>query len=300
MKILLLGKDGQVGQELQRTLLPLGDTLALGRSEADLSDLPELRATLASHGPDIIVNAAAYTAVDKAESEPEAAARINMDAVSVLAQYAKTNNATLVHYSTDYVFGGTGETAHVETDLTAPQSVYGTTKRDGETAIIESGCRGLIFRTSWVFSSQGGNFLKTILRLAATKSELKVVADQYGAPTSAELIADVTALAIHGSRQGRLPNGIYHLAASGATNWCEFARYIVSQARAGGLELQLTADQIHPIPASEYPTPAKRPQNSRLNTDKLSQALQLRMPHWTLHTDRAIDQLIRLGNQKNA
>ncbi|CAB3678358.1 dTDP-4-dehydrorhamnose reductase [Achromobacter deleyi] len=300
MKILLLGKDGQVGQELQRTLLPLGETLALGRSGADLSDLSTLRATLQAHNPDIIVNAAAYTAVDKAESEPQAAAQINTIAVSALAQHAKATDALLVHYSTDYVFNGAGDTPYLETNPTDPQSVYGTTKRDGEAAILDSGCNALIFRTSWVFSSRGGNFLKTILRLAATKDSLNVVADQFGAPTSAELIADVTALAINAFRQDRLQAGIYHLTASGVVSWCEFARYIVNQATAQGIALTLTANQVHAIPAADYPTPAKRPQNSRLDNSKLSSALRLQMPHWTAHASRAIDQLKRLGNPNNA
>lgn len=295
MKILLLGKDGQVGQELQRTLLSLGDVIALGRSSANLNDPDSLPAILDTHLPDIIVNAAAYTAVDKAESDQEAATQINTHAVSSLAQYAKVRGALLVHYSTDYVFDGASKTPYTETDPTGPQSVYGATKLAGETAILESGCKALIFRTSWVFSSQGGNFLKTILRLAHTKTSLNVVADQFGAPTSAELIADVTALAINSHCQQRLPEGIYHLTASGAASWYEFARYIVAGTAARGVTLQLSADRINPIPASNYPTPAKRPQNSRLDTTKLSLALQLQMPHWTAHTDRAIDQLIKLG-----
>lgn len=295
MKILLLGKDGQVGRELQRTLLPLGEVIALGRHGADLSDLEALHATLEAHRPDVIVNAAAYTAVDKAESDRDMAAQINFRAVSALAKYAKARDALLTHYSTDYVFDGASGSPHTEVDLVGPQSVYGATKLAGETAITDSGCRAIVFRTSWVFSSHGSNFLKTILRLAQTKSSLNVVADQFGAPTSAELIADVTALAVNGYHRNQFADGIYHLAASGEASWCEFARYIVSQASARGAALQLTADGINAIPAADYPTPAKRPQNSRLNTSKLSQALQLQLPHWTAHTDRAIDQLIKIG-----
>jgi len=295
VKIVLLGKDGQVGQELQRTLLALGELVALGRHSGDLNDLASLRATLEAYAPDVIVNAAAYTAVDKAEGDQEAAAQINTHAVSTLAQYAKVSGSLLVHYSTDYVFDGASETPYAETDPTGPQSVYGATKLAGETAILDSGCKALIFRTSWVFSSQGGNFLKTILRLAHTKTSLNVVADQFGAPTSAELIADVTALAINSHRQEMLPDGVYHLTASGVASWFEFARYIVTRAAAAGATLQLAADRISAIPASSYPTPAKRPQNSRLDTTKLSRALQLQLPHWTAHTDRAIEQLIKLG-----
>lgn len=295
MKILLLGKDGQVGQELQRTLLPLGEVVALGRHGADLNDLEALHSTLHAHRPDTIVNAAAYTAVDKAESDQDMAAQINCRAVSALAQYAKAHDALLTHYSTDYVFDGAGEDPYTENDTVGPQSVYGATKLAGEQAIIDSGCKALVFRTSWVFSSQGGNFLKTILRLAHTKSSLNVVADQFGAPTSAELIADVTALAICSYRKKQFSEGIYHLSASGTASWYEFARYIVSQASIRGATLQLTADGINAIPARDYPTPAKRPHNSRLNTSKLSQALQLQLPHWTAHTDRAIDQLIKIG-----
>ncbi|MBB1598203.1 dTDP-4-dehydrorhamnose reductase [Achromobacter sp. UMC46] len=295
MRILLLGKDGQVGQELQRTLLPLGELQALGRDGADLNNIDTLQAVLEAHKPEIIVNAAAYTAVDKAESDQETAAQINARAVSVLARHAQAHNCLLVHYSTDYVFDGTAEDRYTEAHPTRPQSVYGATKLAGETAILESGCKAFIFRTSWVFSSQGGNFLKTILRLARTKTSLNVVADQFGAPTSAELIADVTSLALCSYRHNQMAEGIYHLTASGTATWCEFARYIVSQASARGVELQLTADQINAIPTTDYPTPAKRPQNSRLDTSKLSQALQLQLPHWTAHTNRAIDQLIKLG-----
>lgn len=295
MKILLLGKDGQVGQELQRTLLPLGEVIALGRQSADLNNLEALHATLQTHRPDTIVNAAAYTAVDKAESDQDMATQINYRAVSALAEYARTHRALLTHYSTDYVFDGAGEDPYTEVDPVGPESVYGATKLAGEKAILDSGCKALIFRTSWVFSSQGGNFLKTILRLAHTKTSLNVVADQFGAPTSAELIADVTALAICSYRKKQFAEGIYHLAASGTASWCEFARYIVSQASSRGAALQLTAEGINAIPATDYPTPAKRPQNSRLNTNKLSTALQLQLPHWTAHTDRAIDQLIKIG-----
>ncbi|EFF78302.1 dTDP-4-dehydrorhamnose reductase [Achromobacter piechaudii] len=295
MKILLLGKDGQVGQELQRTLLPLGEVIALGRHDVDLTDLDALHATLRVHRPDTIVNAAAYTAVDKAENEKDLAAQINCRAVSALAQYSNEHNALLIHYSTDYVFDGAAKNPYSETDPVGPQSVYGATKLAGEKAIIDSGCKALVFRTSWVFSSHGGNFLKTILRLARTKTSLNVVADQFGAPTSAELIADVSALAICSYRKKQFAEGLYHLTASGTASWHEFARYIVSEASSRGAALQLTAERINAIPARDYPTPAKRPQNSRLNTSKLSQALQLQLPHWTAHTDRAIDQLIQIG-----
>ena len=291
MKIVLLGKDGQVGHELQRTLLPLGQLVALGRNKANLQELTGLKNVLHAHKPDIIVNAAAYTAVDKAESDEATANQINAEAVKVLADYALQANTLLVHYSTDYVFDGQKSGAYLETDDTCPQSAYGRSKRGGEEAILNSGCNALVFRTSWVFSTYGGNFVKTILRLAGERDSLNIVADQIGAPTSAELIADVTALAIAGYRNNSIANGIFHLTAAGETSWHGLASHVLQQALANGADLMLKPGQLHPIATEEYPLPAKRPKNSRLNTGKLSAALGLQLPDWTIHVDRAVNQL---------
>lgn len=292
MKILLLGKDGQVGHELQRTLLSLGQVLAVGRSAADLSQPATLNTVLDEYRPDVIVNAAAYTAVDKAESDEAAAFAVNAEALAVLAAYAAQRDALLVHYSTDYVFDGTRvEGRYVESDVTAPQSAYGRSKRAGETAILESGCKALIMRTSWVVSSYGSNFIKTMLRLAKERDALSVVADQYGAPTSAELIADVTSFAILGHRDGKLASGIYHLTASGSTTWHGLASHVIARAAANGATLKVVASAISAIPSSAYPLPAKRPANSRMDNRKLQQALGLQFPDWTVHVNRIVDQL---------
>ncbi len=293
MKILLLGKDGQVGHELQRTLLPLGQLTALGRKEADLKDIDGLKQTLQAQAPGIIVNAAAYTAVDKAESDEDAAYRINAEAVGAMAEYASSANALLVHYSTDYVYDGEKAGAYAESDSTNPQSVYGRTKLAGEEAILRNGCRALIFRTSWVFSAHGGNFIKTVMRLAQERESLGIVADQIGAPTSAELIADVTAMAIAAHKKNAIADGIYHLTAAGEVSWHGFATHIVNKLRETGLELKLNAAQIRPISTEEYPLPAIRPKNSRLNSGKLNIALSLEIPHWTIHADRTLGQLTR-------
>jgi dTDP-4-dehydrorhamnose reductase len=249
---------------------------------------------LDSHSPDVIVNAAAYTAVDKAESNRDAAHAINAESVAVIANYAKARDALLVHYSTDYVFDGSKESPYEPTDTTNPLSVYGATKRQGEEAIEASGCRFLIFRTSWVFSVHGGNFVKTILRLAKERETLNIVADQHGAPTSAELIADVTALAIAGHRQGLCKSGIYHLTAAGQTTWHGLASHIVARACANGVAVKATAHSIKPIPTDAYPLPAPRPKNSRLDTSALSNALLLQFPDWTVHVNRTVDQLTTL------
>lgn len=291
MKTLLFGKNGQVGRELQRTLLPLGEIIALGKNEADLTNFPALRDLMNAHTPDIIVNAAAYTAVDKAENDEATAYKINAEAVAVLASYAKHHRILLVHYSTDYVFDGEKPTAYLETDNTNPQSAYGRSKRAGEEAILHSGCNALIFRTSWVFSTHGNNFVKTILRLAKERENIKVVADQFGAPTSAELLADVTTLAIACYRNRTLTNGIYHLTAAGETSWHGFACQIVKRALKNGAPLKLDTKQIHPIPTEEYPLPARRPKNSRLDTSALASALGLYLPDWKIHVDRVVDQL---------
>lgn len=291
MKILLLGKNGQVGRELQRTLLPLGEVIALDRSQANLENLTELQHVLQTHKPDHIVNAAAYTAVDKAETDDVAAFKINAEAVGLLASYAAQADILLVHYSTDYVFDGLKEGDYVETDTPNPQGVYGSSKRAGEVAIQQSECEALIFRTSWVFSSHGHNFIKTILRLAQEKESLNIVADQFGAPTSAELLADVTALAISGYRSNALPKGIYNLTSAGSTTWYDLACHVVKRAQENGTKLKLSHQKISPILTEQYPLPAQRPKNSRLNTGALATALGLQLPDWKIHVDRAIDQL---------
>jgi dTDP-4-dehydrorhamnose reductase len=294
MRILLLGKNGQVGRELQRTLPPLGEVIALDRKEADFNDLAGLRTMLYSHAPDIIVNAAAYTAVDKAETEEATALRINAEAVEVLADYARYNGSLLVHYSTDYVFDGQKSGAYIETDVTNPLSVYGKSKRKGEEAVMQGGCHYLIFRTSWVYSTHGSNFIKTILRLAKERDHLNIVADQIGAPTSAELIADVTALSIAAYFADVLPEGMYHLTASGETTWHGLASYVVENAIKLGARLKLDLGNIRPITTEEYPLPASRPKNSRLDNSKLTARLGFPMPDWRIHVDRAVEQLIQL------
>ncbi|WP_028101460.1 dTDP-4-dehydrorhamnose reductase [Pseudoduganella violaceinigra] len=291
MKILLIGKNGQVGQELQRTLLPLGELVALGRAELDLGDLAAVRAALAQHAADVVVNASAYTAVDRAEADEAGAQAVNASAVGAMAEYARASGALLLHYSTDYVFDGTKDAPYVEGDATAPQSAYGRSKRAGEEAIAASGCKALVFRTSWVFSAHGGNFIKTMLRLAGERDSLNVVADQFGAPTSAELIADVSALALAAYRRGALADGIYHLTAAGATSWHGLASYAIARAQARGAAFQVDPARICPIATEAYPLPAKRPKNSRLDTSKLAAALGLQLPDWKIHVDRLIDQL---------
>ncbi|WP_303290719.1 dTDP-4-dehydrorhamnose reductase [Marinobacter sp. SS5-14b] len=294
MTVLLFGANGQVGTELRRTLLPHGRLVALSRSEVDLTDAGAIREAIDAHAPSIIVNAAAYTAVDKAESEPELAGAINRDAVAVMAEAAKASGALLIHYSTDYVFDGEGVTPYAPDAPAAPQSVYGQTKLDGERAIVASGCAHLIFRTSWVFASHGHNFVKTMLRLGQEKPGLRVVSDQIGAPTSAELIADVTGLAISGYRAEQIKTGVYHLTAGGETSWYGFASFVLQHARKRGLQLTLNPDAIEAIPTSEFPTPARRPANSRLGCTTLERALGIEMPDWRLHAARAVEQLIEI------
>lgn len=292
MKILLFGKNGQVGWELQRSLAPLGELIALDRHSrthgGDLSDLDAIAATVRAVEPDVIVNAAAYTAVDRAESEMERAALINARAVEVLARSARAIDAWLVHYSTDYVFDGGGQRAWLETDTVNPLGVYGLTKLAGEQAIQASGCRHLVFRTSWVYAPRGGNFAKTMIRLAGEREQLSVIDDQFGAPTGAELLADVTAHALRTA--GRRPelSGLYHLAAAGETNWFDYARHVLNFSRGLGVKLKLPENALQAIPSSQYPTPAKRPLNSRLNTEKLKSAFELELPDWRFGVERML------------
>jgi len=268
VKILLTGKNGQVGWELARSLAPLGEIIAHDHASLELADADAICSVVRDIKPAIIVNAAAYTAVDKAESEPDAARAINAHAPRVLAEEARKLGALLVHYSTDYVFDGTKPGSYVETDTANPISVYGQSKLQGELAIQASGCRHLIFRTSWVFGPHGGNFLLTMLRLAGERSELKIVDDQFGAPTSSRMIADATAhaLRVDGAE------GLFHLTASGRTSWCGFAREIFKTA---GLNTMVT-----PITSDQYPTAARRPLNSSLDCCKLSKAFDFTPPPW--------------------
>ena len=285
MKILLLGKNGQVGWELQRSLAPLGELVALDRQGApglvgDVSDLEGLAATVRALRPQLIVNAAAHTAVDKAESEPDLARRLNAEAPAVLAREAAACGALLVHYSTDYVFDGSGERPWREGDATGPLGVYGRTKLEGEQAIAASGCRHLILRTSWVYAARGGNFAKTMLRLARERERLTVIDDQWGAPTGAELIADVTAQAAARLRQAPGKAGLYHLAAAGATTWFEYAKYVLTQAQRAQSAIEMKVTEVAPIATRDYPTPARRPHNSRLDCTRLQAAFDLRLPPW--------------------
>jgi dTDP-4-dehydrorhamnose reductase len=298
MRILLTGKHGQVGFELQRALAPLGEVCAVDYAECDLADASALCELVRSVKPDLIVNAAAYTAVDKAEAEPEPARAVNAVVPGVLGEEAAKRGAWVVHYSTDYVFDGTKPDAYTEDDPTNPLSVYGRTKRDGEIALAASGARHLIFRTSWVVGAHGSNFAKTILRLALEREHLDVVADQYGAPTSAALLADVTAhLVRQRQREGdeSFSYGLYHLVAGGETTWCEYARFVVSEALAVGRPLKLSPDEIRAIPSSEYPSAAKRPANSRLNICKVRKIFGLELPNWQNGVRHVLQQILLNG-----
>ncbi|MDN3545602.1 dTDP-4-dehydrorhamnose reductase [Kinneretia asaccharophila] len=292
-KILLLGKNGQLGWELQRALAPLGELIALDRHEGgDLAQPDTLRATLKHHRPDVIVNAAAYTAVDKAESEPELALQINARAPGLLAEYAAAQNALLLHYSSDYVFDGSGSAPRDEAAATGPLSVYGRSKLEGEQAIAASGCRHLILRTSWVYAARGGNFAKTMLRLAAEREQLKVIADQIGAPTGADLLADLSAHMLRTTLQRPELGGLYHAVAAGETSWHAYACHVIEFARARGVSLKVPPEQVLAIPTTDYPTPAQRPLNSRLSTTKLQQAFGLRLPPWQQGVERMLNEIL--------
>jgi len=305
MKILLLGREGQIGWELQRSLAPLGELVALGRNGdrnpggmcGELTDLEGLARTVRSMHPDVIVNAAAHTAVDRAESEPELARQINALAPGVLAQEARACGAWLVHYSTDYVFDGSGEIPWQENDATRPLSVYGQTKLEGEQAVAQS-ARHLIFRTSWVYAARGGNFAKTMLRLAQTRDTLNVIDDQIGAPTGADLLADITAHAIRqvtGSGSGAPGTsdlaGIYHLVASGHTSWFGYAKYVLAQAQIAQPAIQMIVNQVNPVASTAFPTAARRPHNSRMDTTKLRATFGLHLPHWQEGVARMLSEM---------
>ncbi len=296
--LLLLGADGQLGWELRRALLPLGELSALGRAQADLSDPSGLRELLDRLRPAVIVNAAAYTAVDRAESEPELARQVNADAVALLAEYAARSGAWLVHYSTDYVFDGSAQRPWREDDAPNPLSVYGRTKLQGEQAIRASGCAHLILRTSWVFAARGNNFARTMVRLAQEREQLRVVADQFGAPTSAELVADVSALALHRLlREPRLAQdntGLYHLSSSGSTSWHGYAQHVLRHVAARGMALRCDEHAVQPITTAEYPLPAPRPANSRLDCAALQDWLEVRLPAWQPQLERMLDEAFDL------
>ena len=298
MKILLFGKRGQVGWELQRSLAPLGQVIALDLDHGgadglcgDFTNRPGLAGTVRRVKPDVIVNAAAYTAVDKAESDHDLAHRINATAPGVLADEAQEIGAWLVHYSTDYVFDGRGTTPWLETDATRPLSVYGQTKLEGETAVARCD-KHLVFRTSWVYAARGQNFARTMLRLAQERDQLKVIDDQIGAPTGAELLADVTAHALRTVENRTELAGIYHLAAGGETSWHGYAKFVIEQARRAGQQVRVAPEAIEAILTSEYPTPAERPLNSRLDTRKLQATFGLILPEWKAGVARMLTEVI--------
>lgn len=301
MKILLLGKNGQVGWELQRALQPLGEVIALDRSISldgligDLANFDQIKQTIEKVQPNIIVNAAAYTAVDKAESDQENADLINHLAVKNLAELCQTHHILLIHYSTDYVFNGAGTKAWSESDLTDPVNLYGNTKRLGEIALEQSGCAFINFRTCWVYGSHGNNFIKTMLKLASNREELSIIHDQIGAPTGAALIADVTAQALKyyslmDAQQQKDLLGHYHLAATGECSWFDYAQFVFELAKQKGQFLAI--QKVNAIETTAYPTPAKRPLNSRLNTNKLQANFKIHLPNWKLGVAQVLEEII--------
>ncbi|MGZ5018027.1 MAG: dTDP-4-dehydrorhamnose reductase [Methylobacter sp.] len=296
MKILLFGKGGQVGWELQRSLAPLGEVVALGTDSQDLcgdfTHLDGIVETVRAVAPDVIVNAAAYTAVDKAESEPDLSRTINALAPGLLAEEAQRSGAWLIHYSTDYVFDGSGDKPWSETDPVAPLSIYGKTKLAGEEAIRATDCQHLIFRTSWVYAARGGNFAKTMLRLAGERDQLTVINDQIGAPTGADLLADVTAHALRVALQHPEVSGLYHLAAGGQTSWHEYANFVIDFARQAGIKIKVAPEAIQPVPTSAFPLPAPRPKNSRLDTGKLQNTFNLKLPPWQSGVTRMLTEIL--------
>lgn len=302
MKILLLGKNGQLGWELQRALQPLGKLVALSRHNenglcGDLSDLHGLAKTIEYLKPDVVVNAAAYTAVDKAESDREQAFLVNARAPAVIAQALKIHHGLLVHYSSDYVFDGTGESARTELAPGNPINYYGYTKLEGEREIAHSGCGHFIFRTSWVYGTHGGNFAKTMIKLAREKEKLAIVNDQIGVPTGGDLIADITAHAVRsyfneasGPARSALLSGLYHLVPDGETSWLAYANLIFDQLRAK--EEALALKEVVPVSTAHYPMPARRPLNSRLNNNKIKEVFNLHMPDWEPGVCRLVEELV--------
>lgn len=285
--ILLFGAEGQVGWELQRSLDLQSKVLPLTRAQANLADAAAVRLAIRNAKPDAIVNAAAYTAVDKAEAEPDLAFAINATAPAVMAEEAQAAGIPLIHYSTDYVYDGRKAGRYVETDATNPQSIYARSKLAGDEAVLASGAKAVILRTSWVYAARGANFLRTILRLAAERESLRVVSDQVGAPTSAALLASVaTRMLSHDAR------GVFHCTAAGETTWHGYATFIVAEALKLGAHLKLTPDRIEAISTEQYPTPAPRPKNSRLDCSKLERTLGLQLPPWQSHVQQALQALI--------
>jgi len=292
MNILLLGKNGQVGWELQRSLSLLGQVTALGHDEADFAHPQAVADRVRALRPDVIVNAAAHTAVDKAESEPERARLLNATTPGLLAEEAARLGAWLVHYSTDYVFDGSGSRPWRESDTPAPLSVYGATKLEGEQLIQQSGCRHLILRTSWVYAARGGNFAKTMLRLGSERERLTVIDDQWGAPTGADLLADVTAHAIRQLQQRPQDGGLYHCAAGGETTWHAYAKYVLAQASKAQTAINIKANEVAPVPTSAFPTPAMRPHNSRLDCGRLQATFGLQLPSWQQGVARMLQEVL--------
>lgn len=292
LKILLLGKNGQVGWELQRALAPLGELYAFDSSEANFLEADSICEKIIHLKPDVIVNAAAYTAVDKAESDVDTAKMVNAIVPGFIASTAKSIGALFVHYSTDYVFDGLGDHFHIETELTNPVNIYGQTKLEGEQNIQAACERYLIFRTSWVFGARGTNFAKTMLRLAKDHYELNVIDDQTGAPTGAELIADVTAHAISQVLQQPDKYGLYHLVAGGETTWNQYARFVIDYAHSRGIELKVTSENVKKVPSSAFVTAAQRPLNSRLSTQHLQSKFGLCLPAWQSGVQRMLDEYL--------
>lgn len=296
MKILLFGKTGQVGWELQRSLATLGDVVALSSKSqefcGDFTNLTGLASTVQAIAPDIIINAAAFTAVDQCEQDVELANLINVKAPTRLAEEAKKLKALFVHYSTDYVFDGSGNQPWMEGDVTNPLGVYAQTKLDAEKNIEAIGGDYLIFRTSWVYAPRGRNFAKTMIHLAQERDALSVVSDQIGAPTSAELIADVTAIAVRKTLDNLAHCGIYHLVADGYVSWHGFAAYVLDYCRQRGMQFKVLPDHVKAVTTAEYPTPAKRPLNSRLNTQKLKQTFNIYLPHWHVGVGRMLEEFL--------
>jgi dTDP-4-dehydrorhamnose reductase len=300
MKILLFGKNGQVGWELQRSLALLGEVTALdfdsaGPLSGDFSRPAQLEATVRAVSPDVIVNAAAHTAVDKAESEADLARAINAQAPAILAREAEKSGTWLVHYSTDYVFDGSGDQPRAEDSPTAPLNVYGQTKLEGEELIRASGCPHLIFRTSWVYGARGGNFAKTMLKLAGERDKLTVIDDQIGAPTGADLLADLTALGLRQARREPSLSGTYHAVAAGQTSWYGYACHVIAHARLAGVPIRVSDDAIVPVTTDAFPTPARRPHNSRLDTRKLQQRFGVTLPPWQAGVDRMLNEILAKG-----
>jgi dTDP-4-dehydrorhamnose reductase len=295
MRVLLTGRNGQIGFELRRAFAPFGEVISVDRTRCDLSRPEGLRELVRHVRPQVILNAAAYTAVDRAEAEPDLARAVNATAPGILGEEAANLGALLVHYSTDYVFDGTKTAAYTESDAPNPQSVYGSTKLAGERAIEKSGARYLIFRTSWVFGHHGMNFAKTMLTLASERDSLAVVNDQFGAPTSSALLADITAHIVRDAAREpeRFPYGLYHVASGGHTTWYRYATYVIEKAREAGLPIRVRSETIRSITTEEYPTAAARPSNSRLDTKRLCSTFGLEMPDWAESLDHTLEQIFR-------